>query len=145
VAVAVAGLWELGYNAPFTEAHLWEHPVRDFAIDEWHMSPVTGIANASLVEWQSSTEMFDSLRQRYRLVFVTEAVEYSPHVPCELEKFTHPETCCYVFGRTNWSPFLSHAIRDDDVVCMSTATGLGLSMAANVLFTVLWHRRLQWQ
>ena len=47
MTVAVAGLWEQGYSAPISESPLWLHPVLDFDVDEWHISPASGINGGS--------------------------------------------------------------------------------------------------
>lgn len=140
MTVAVAGLWDFGYNCPISEVPLWLHPIRDFAVDEWHMSPVSGIDCPKIHEWARAEEMISSLRSRLHLVFVTEAHQGA----VELDDFLHPKNACYVFGKSTWSPFMSLAGADDCVVRCATPTGLGLSLAPSVLFTVLWHRGQQW-
>jgi hypothetical protein len=141
VTVCVAGLWELGHNVPLSEAVLWRMVVRDFEVDEWYMHPVTGIADRRVVEWASAEEMFDHLRQRYQLVFVTEDSN-----TLELQHYEHPENACYVFGKCNWSPFLGLAVvGEDDALHLATGANLGLLWPHQCAAVVLWHRRLQWQ
>ena len=141
--VAVAGIWDFGYCAPISESPLWLHPVLDFGVDEWHMAPVSGINEDRLQEWADPEAMINELRKRFQLVFVTEGAED------ELQGFVHPPSdtsCCYVFGRSTWSPFAALAHDGDLSVSLRTPTGLGMSLATNVLFAVLWHRRTQrWQ
>lgn len=138
MTVAVAGLWELGHAAPISEAPLWEHPLRDFAVDEWHMSPVAGIAGFEVTEWADAFEMIHSLRSRFPLVFVSEQAD------SELSEFIHPASACYVFGKANWSPFLSMATAEDHAIRIDTALGSGQLWPHQCLVAALWHRRSQW-
>ncbi|MEX2007535.1 MAG: hypothetical protein WD992_02065, partial [Candidatus Levyibacteriota bacterium] len=45
--VKVAGIWEQGWNTPFLEYDLWVHPLQEFGVDGWYMSPVSGITKSS--------------------------------------------------------------------------------------------------
>jgi len=139
MTVAVAGLWELGHNVPLQEACLWEMVVRDFMVDEWHMSPVTGIDQPRVTEWADAGAMLEALRRQHHLVFVTEGA------PCYLSEFKHPENACYVFGKCNWSPFTSFAEPGDLSLCIETPAGDGLLWPHQCAATALWHRGRQWQ
>lgn len=140
MSIAIAGLWELGHSAPLTEAGLWSYPLRDFAVDEWHMSPVSGIANEELLtEWDDPHEMIRRLGESHRLVFVTE------NAGTELADFEHPTgPTCYVFGKATWSPFKTMATENDLSVRIGTRRGLGLLWPHQCMVSVLWHRRQQW-
>lgn len=137
--IAVAGLWELGHNVPISEAPLWSLPLRDFAVDEWHMYPVTGINNSRITEWDDIEKMITSLRSRLNMVFVSEQAEQ------ELHGFIHPKDACYVFGRANYSPFLSLMKPMDNSVRIKTVKDSGLLWPHQALVTVLWHRGGVWQ
>src|SRR3989304_5735220 len=50
MTVKVAGLWERGWNTPIKEVELWEFPLRDFAVNEHIMVPVSGIENSYVTE-----------------------------------------------------------------------------------------------
>ena len=113
--------------------------VRDFEVDEWHMHPVTGIDNPRVVEWDDVNVMLQTLRDRYWLVFVTEGA------PCDLAEFKHPENACYVFGKCNWSPFISFAEPGDLSLKIETSANKGLLWPHQCAATVLWHRGRQWQ
>lgn len=137
--IAVAGLWELGHNVPLQEAYLWEMVVRDFMVDEWHMSPVTGIDKPRVTEWADADEMLCSLRDRFDLVFVTEG----DHL--ELGEFNHPQDACYVFGKCNWSPFMALAVPGSDwALRIKTPADKALLWPHQCAATVLWHRGQQW-
>jgi hypothetical protein len=140
VTLAVAGLWELGHNVPYSEASLWEMVVRDYQVDQWHMAPVTGIANEVVVEWPTPAAMVEALRQKYSLVFITEQAH------CELRQFAHPrEDVCYVLGKCNYSPFVQLQHGEDWSVRLGTPANDALLWPHQCLATVLWHRWSQWQ
>jgi hypothetical protein len=140
MTLAVAGLWELGHNVPLSEADLWTMVVRDFKVDEWHMAPVTGIANRRVQEHGDAKEMVDALRARFGLVFVTEDAQ------CELRHFVHPRgDACYVVGKCNYSPFLNLKIINDWAVRLDTPANDALLWPHQCLATVLWHRWSTWQ
>ena len=142
MSVAVAGLWELGHNVPLSEAGLWDQPLRDFGVDEWHMSPVTGInvreRHPELTEHPTVEGMVWSLRERFNLVWVTEDAE------AELSEFEHPRYACYVFGKANWSPFLNLRQPDEDAVHIRTTMAAAGLWPHQCMTVVLWHRGLQW-
>lgn len=48
--VKVAGIWELGWNTPIKEIELWEYPLRDFGVDAFYMTPITGIQSQFVQE-----------------------------------------------------------------------------------------------
>lgn len=137
MTVAIAGLWELGHNAPISEAHLWEMVIRDFMVDEWHMSPVTGIEETLVEEWQDAAQMIKAMRELMPLVFVTESAA------TELADFKHPTDACYVFGKCNWSPFINLKSGDDLAVRVDTPADKGLLWPHQCATAVLWHRRQQ--
>ena len=49
--VVVAGIWEDGWNTPIKELDLWHYPLRDFAVDELAMTPISGIATNKVREF----------------------------------------------------------------------------------------------
>lgn len=135
---AVAGLWELGHSVPLTEASLWEMIVRDFEVDEWHMAPITGIDEPLVKEWHNAAEMISALRSEMELVFVTE------NGAAELADFIHPKNACYVFGKCNWSPFLSFGLVTDHKIKIGTPADKALLWPHQCAAVVLYHRRGQW-
>ena len=44
MTVEVAGMWEVGYDAPLSESVRWEMLLLEFGVDRLHMIPVSGIA-----------------------------------------------------------------------------------------------------
>lgn len=139
MSLAVAGLWELGWSAPITEAELWIHPMRDFGVSHWHMAPVSGVVvQFSLQEWKRPDVMFEALRNRHTLVFVSENAE------TELADFEHPENACYCFGKANYSPFMNMMTDDDLSVRIATKENRARLWPHQAMVAVLWHRGSQW-
>lgn len=97
--VKVVGHWELGWNTPIKEIDLWEMVVRDFAADEHIMLPISGIHHRSVTE-KKNLETVIKENPDLTVVFCDEAGETN------LKDFVHPENVLYVFGKTNYSPFL---------------------------------------
>lgn len=140
MTIAVAGLWELGWSAPLTEADLWSYPIQEFGVDEWHMAPISGISITNAVREHSTPgRMVDCLRDRFTLVFVTEDAE------TELADLAHPEDACYCFGKANWSPFMNLRQSGDLEVRLKTVNGSAGLWPHQCMVTVLWHRGLQWR
>jgi hypothetical protein len=138
MTVAAAGLWELGHNVPLSEAPLWEMVIRDFGVEEWHMSPVTGIANQRVTEWVEVEAMLAHQRKQRTIVFITEDGQF------DLAELNHPLDVCYVTGRCNFSPFLNLVCPGDLSVRISTANNKALLWPHQCLAIALWHRRSQW-
>jgi hypothetical protein len=139
--IKIAGLWELGWNNPLSESWLWSFVLREFGVMDWRMSPVTGIlhnerhAGMNLTEFNDIREMLDSSPDLPR-VFVDEFGE------CELQDFTHPEDCMYVFGNAGTSPMkIPGAKREQDFsVRIRTPNPSGVLWPHQCLLTVLYDR-----
>jgi hypothetical protein len=139
MAVAVAGLWELGWNTPIKEFDLWTHPLRDFGVEEFYMSPVTGI-DADVTEVPNLGDLLDEQRQHRPLVFVDEEARGS------LRTFVHPPDALYVFGRTSLSPFVAYRQPEDRAVSIPTVYDKGLLWAHQAAVLVLYDREVKsWQ
>lgn len=95
--VIVAGIWELGWNTPIKEMDLWEMVIRDFGVDEFYMTPVSGIESGFVKESSSLEEVLLKYPD-LPVVIVDEKGEN------KLSTFKHPESCIYVFGKTTCSP-----------------------------------------
>lgn len=94
--VKVAGIWEMGWNTPMAEFELWHFPLRDFRVDEFYMTPISGI-DKEVTELKSLDEAIER-NQDLTVVFVDEKGE------TPLAKFAHPQRALYVLGRTSVSP-----------------------------------------
>lgn len=130
--IEVAGMWELGYSAPLTEADLWRFPLRDFNVDRWLMAPVSGINVREVEEFPDVDSMLDSAEGE--IVFVDEQGEV------ELSDFTHPQDVCYVFGKASYSPMMSRKAKS---VRIATPQGKGLLWPHQAAVIVLRDRLLK--
>lgn len=134
MTVKVAGLWELGWCAPITEFDLWTFPLRVFGVDEWCMSPVSGIDKPRVTEFD---HIGDAIRANPELsvVFLDEKGD----VP--LSEFEHPEDVLYITGRASFSPLQSIGAEHEHVsVRIETAEGKGLLWPHQAIAIVLYDR-----
>lgn len=93
--VKVAGIWELGWSAPIKEYDLWAFPLRDFRVDEWIMTPVSGIKK-DVVEMENIQSVISS-NLNLIPVFVDEKGKV------ELQDFIHPMDALYILGNAGQS------------------------------------------
>jgi len=141
--VKVAGLWELGWNTPLSEAWLWQFVLRDFEVHDWFMSPVSGVKirepGLELIEYPSIADTLDAHTEQR--VFVDEAGEIA------LPDFEHPEDVIYVFGNAGMSPMRQRLVRDGDLtVRIPTVQNAGVLWPHQCLLTVLYDRLIKsWQ
>lgn len=142
--VKVAGLWELDWNVPITESWLWTFVLREFNVNSWHMSPVTGIKNneshsgLSLIEYDTCPQMVDSLKEddSYIRIFVDEKGDTL------LPEFTHPEKAIYFFGCAGRSP-TPHKSEGDIVLRIPTLMNQSVLWPHQCLLTVLYDRYIK--
>jgi len=111
--VKVAGIWEIGWNTPIKEIDLWEMVMREFDIKDHYMSPITGIDHP--VKERKNIQQVLKENPGYTAIFCDERAETT------LEDFKHPKKALYVFGRTNFSPFLSFKRPKDLSIKIQTA------------------------
>ena len=69
--IKIAGLWELGWNTPIKEVEQWEFPLRDYGVDEFIMSPVSGISNNAVKEVPDSLMKMRQLRYQNLIIQLT--------------------------------------------------------------------------
>lgn len=115
MTVTVAGHWERGWRAPLEEYNDWIHPLREFGLDEFWMSPVSGIGLSRCKERANLDEILAENPTATR-VFVDEAATTN------LEDFVHPENAIYILGRTGYSPYATHKTDQDLAVKIPTVT-----------------------
>ena len=94
--IKVVGCWELGWSTPIMEFDLWTYPLRDFSVDEFIMTPVSGI-DRRVVELPDIQRAIDD-NQFLTPVYVDENGDIG------LSKFEHPENALYIFGKANYAP-----------------------------------------
>lgn len=97
MTVKLAGIWEDGYNFPMIEHWLWDYPCVEYNVDEWIMTPISGL-EGNMVEMPSIQSAIDS-NPELTVVFVDEKGSL------ELAEFTHPKDVLYIFGRSSQSHF----------------------------------------
>jgi hypothetical protein len=118
MTVKIAGHWETAWRSPLEEFNDWWHPLKEFGIDEFYMSPVTGIAKGRVLEKASIDDVFRECEGLTR-VYVDESSTI------ELPDFVHPENALYIFGRTTFSPYLRHNQEGDLAVKIPTVVNQG--------------------
>jgi len=102
--IKVAGVWELGWQAPINEVELWKHPINEFGVGNLIMTPVSGIyagcAQTFVCECPQIEDVITNARKDgFTVVFIDEKATD------DLKTFIHPENVMYVFGRTTQSPY----------------------------------------
>ena len=138
--VHIIGVWELGWNTPIKEVELWEYPLRDFGVEKFYMTPVSGIQSSSVTEVASMEQLLEEYRKlNIPIVFVDE------HGTTELKEFTHPETALYVFGKASFSPFKAYAKDKDMSVVIRTEINSGLLWPHQAAAILLYDRENKWQ
>lgn len=122
--VTVVGTWDIGWNTPIKEAELWQFTLAEYIVDQWFMSPISGIASG--VPWlvedaQMETRLALERAAGRTLVFVDEAAEV------ELLDYPHPTDACYVLGKTGFSPYVSFydETKGDEAVSIATRVNQG--------------------
>jgi tRNA(Leu) C34 or U34 (ribose-2'-O)-methylase TrmL len=144
MGVKVAGIWELGWNTPLNESWLWTFPLREFAVMDWHMTPVTGIqhnerhTDMQLTEHHSTQEMVNSMPEDYVRVFIDEKGA------TPLKDFVHPENAVYFFGKAGESP-IGYKREQDVSVYIPTIANNGVMWPHQVLVAILYDRLVKEQ
>ena len=105
--VVVASIWESGWNTPIKEFDLWYYPLQDFGVDEFAMTPISGIRLNNKVQEFNNVE---EILQHYNLPVVL----CSEYGETSLENFEHPKDALYLFNRTSGGSIINnpeHSIR----------------------------------
>lgn len=127
-------MWELGWNTPIKEADLWEMVCREFCIDNIYMSPVSGIKHKFIKEVSSIKDFLDETQ--IQAVFLDEKGEIPLH------EFKHPESCIYVFGKTNES-VLYHKRPGDVSVYIQTIRSSAMLWAHQIAAITFYDRQVK--
>lgn len=135
---SIAGLWELGWNTPISEIELWHLMLRDFGVDEFFMTPISGIKSNHVTEKASLEEIIEANKDK-TIVFVDERAE------TELSDFEHPKNALYVFGKANFSPLLGMKKDNHLSVRIDTNQDKGLLWPHQAASIILYDRRKTWQ
>jgi len=131
--IKLAGIWEVGWNTPITEMHLWEMVVREFGVDQLYMTPVSGIANEYVDERMTMQEVLDE-NQDMTFVFTDAKSENL------LSDFLHPHNALYLFGRVGPDP--TNLVRPgvDQVINVQTPYSTGLLWPHQIAAIMLYDR-----
>jgi hypothetical protein len=136
--IKVAGVWEQGWNTPICEYDLWAYPLRDFGVDEWYMTPVSGINRPGLTELKSLEEV-TALNPDLVPVYVDEEGEV------ELQDFEHPEDVLYICGKASYSPWRASGATGKSIR-IKTIQDKGLLWPHQCMALILYDRMLKsWQ
>lgn len=133
--IKVIGAWERGWNTPLLEADLWVFPLRDYAVDSWCMTPITGIDNNAVHECADMGAEIISARQAGMTIVYIDEAGVTP-----MSSFVHPENACYVLGKTSLSPLIAYGQEGDLSVRIETPENLGLLWSHQALLLVLHDR-----
>jgi tRNA(Leu) C34 or U34 (ribose-2'-O)-methylase TrmL len=132
--ITVVGTWDLGWNTPIKEAELWGFVLRDFKVDAWYMSPVSGIVSGfDLVEDAQMETRIVTERARNELVFIDESAEKY------LSDFTIPNNVCFVLGKAGFSPYKTFYRKGDDAIRIPTPANIAGLWPHQALAIVLYH------
>lgn len=116
--------------------------LREFGVDTWHMSPVSGISKGTdsiLVEHHDLGSVISATRSdpERTLVFVDE----SGDIP--LAEFTHPASPVYVLGKSNLSTMRLYSQPGDFSVFIPTPRATGGLWAHQAIALVLYDREVK--
>jgi hypothetical protein len=136
MTVKIVGHWEKSWKSPMEEYNSWIHPLREFGIDRFYMSPISGI-DGWVDERASITEVFNENPDLVR-VYVDESATV------ELSAFVHPENAIYVLGRTSYAPFKTEYRPGIDLaVKISSVRNAGGFWGDQALILILYDRLMK--
>jgi tRNA(Leu) C34 or U34 (ribose-2'-O)-methylase TrmL len=131
--IKVAGIWELGWNTPIKEVELWEYPLRDLGVNEFYMTPITGIQASSVQERNSMEEILEE-NKNLTIVFLDERGKTS------LKDFKHPKNALYVFGKASLSAMSAYGNKESISVKIDTIENKGLLWPHQAVAITLYDR-----
>lgn len=135
--VKIAGKWENGWDTPLLEYDRWIHPIREFGLQEFYMTPISGIFKQSVKEFNSLEEILTlDENEGYTKVFCDDKADTS------LVDFVHPVKAMYVFGRTS-SDSLLLKTNNDLSVSIPTLRNSGGFWAHQACSIILYDRYLK--
>lgn len=135
MTVKVMGHWERGWDTPWQEYNWWIHPLREFSLTEFYMTPVTGIAREPVLERHTIEEVLEE-NPGLTHVYVDETAT------TELGDFVHPENALYILGRTGYTP-IANKKEGDLAVKVPSAVNQGGFWAHQAIVMVLYDRFLK--
>lgn len=138
MTVIIVGHWEKSWQAPLNEFDLWIHPLREFGIDEIHMTPISGVGiqHRRIKEYHSLDEILGKYSD-LTTVYVDESAPYT------LQEFEHPENALYVFGKTGLSPYKIYANEHSTAVKIESINNNGGFWSHQAASIILYDRFLK--
>jgi len=122
------------------EFDLWEMVLRDFGIfgiNNWCMSPITGINKSKKLEERETIQEFVNENSDLTPVYLDENGEN------DLANFDHPENVLYILGRNRYSPMGQQQVVS---VRIETPENKGILWSHQALAIVLYDRiKKSWQ
>lgn len=137
--IKVAGLWEQGWTVPVLEHQNWEYPLRDFNVQEFYMTPISGIMDKWITEKQTIDEVILD-NPDLTVVWVDETAEVT------LSDFEHPINALYITGRTTTRPMVLSRKEEHLAVRIETksdGSNQGMLWAHQAMCIVLYDRLLK--
>lgn len=135
MTVKVMGHWERGWDTPWQEYNWWIHPLREYNVNDFYMTPITGIGKDPVIERATIEEI---LQENADLTHVY--IDESATV--ELQDFVHPTNALYILGRTGYSP-ISKKTENDLAVKIPSNVNQGGFWAHQAAVMVLYDRYLK--
>jgi hypothetical protein len=133
--IKIAGMWELGWNTPIREIDIWEVVVREFNVDQFYMTPISGIRSNIVTERKSIDDVLEE-NQDITKVFVDVKAETS------LNDFDHPKDAIYVFGKAGRSPLYDKK-ENDLTLRVNTPNNTELLWPYHICSIILYDRFLK--
>jgi hypothetical protein len=145
--VVIAGHWEIGYMTPIMEANFWNLVLRDFQVDGWMMTPISGIKHnedyrLDLDEFATYEDMLNSCNDLQRVFIEPRTKRQNPNTTW-LHEFEHPEECVYIFGSAHYDPTIVNKREQDHIVSIKTIQDKGVLWSNQCLAIVLYDRMLK--
>jgi len=139
MGVRIAGFWDLEWNTPIKEIDKWKFMNQDFMVNKFYMTPVSGIINPTVFEFNNFDEILHECNiDGYTPVYVDERST----VP--LTTFQHPENALYIFGKARYNPVDQFKTDSDLWVRIDTPSGSpGLLWGDQVAAIILYDRHLK--
>jgi len=136
--IALATIWELGWNTPLFEFDLWRFLVPEFQVDGglW-VTPVSGIvAPADFPLYERAT--VPAILEELGVIGVF--LDQDGDIP--LDEFEHPASCVYLTGATSY-PILPYKRQGDVSVRVRTPAGAGGPWSHQIACLALYDRQVK--
>lgn len=130
--IVVGAIWEQGWFDFETEFNLWNFPLLDLGVDEFAMTPISGIKNNKVKEFNNVKDLVEY----YNLPIII-GTEYGEST---LQDFKHPENALYLFNRTSGGEL---PIKADYTLKIETVLNKGMLWGHQAASIILYDRFLK--